>query len=347
LSSRRSRPANVLLAADGSRVIDFGISRARDSASLTRAGTLLGSPGYLSPEQAGGVAVGPPGDVFSLGAVLTFAATGAGPFGRAPTSELVQRAAHQVPDLSAVPASLRPLLASCLAKDPSDRPTPAELLAELSAETGPQTGGWLPAPIAEALARYTLTDPADRALPTEDPAPQAVGIDDGTTAVPARKRPPRRWPVAAAAAAAVAAVAVPGTLLLTKTPEAVGSRLPAPRVTVTVWVTRGGTRTPVQLVQQVANTVGATAFGCADYGSLGSGSGGRAVQYTFINDSQADIEVWSLTSGGSGQLDADVAPGGIDSPGVTTEQYAMVATSTGECMTIIKFTGNGHLTVSS
>jgi len=76
---RDLKPSNVLLADDGPRVIDFGISRATDASMLTQAGTIMGSPGFLSPEQAEGREVGPPSDVFSLGAVLAFAAVGEGP----------------------------------------------------------------------------------------------------------------------------------------------------------------------------------------------------------------------------------------------------------------------------
>src|SRR5215469_16089906 len=82
LVHRDLKPSNVLLAEDGPRVIDFGISRAVESAtSLTQTGLVIGSPGFMSPEQAVGADVGPPSDIFSLGAVLAFAATGEGPFG--------------------------------------------------------------------------------------------------------------------------------------------------------------------------------------------------------------------------------------------------------------------------
>ena len=82
---RDLKPANVLLAEDGPRVIDFGISRAVDASALTHTGLVVGSPGYMSPEQAEGREAGPPSDIFSLGAVLAFAATGQGPFGTGST----------------------------------------------------------------------------------------------------------------------------------------------------------------------------------------------------------------------------------------------------------------------
>jgi eukaryotic-like serine/threonine-protein kinase len=88
---RDLKPSNVLLAADGPRVIDFGIARAAESSSLTRTGTIMGSAGFMAPEQITGAGVGPAADVFALGAVLTFAATGQGPFGEGPTAALAYR----------------------------------------------------------------------------------------------------------------------------------------------------------------------------------------------------------------------------------------------------------------
>lgn len=86
---RDLKPSNVLLAEDGPRVIDFGISRATEASAVTRTGLVFGSPGFMSPEQAEGREVGPPSDVFSLGAVLAFAAAGEGPFGNGSTAALV------------------------------------------------------------------------------------------------------------------------------------------------------------------------------------------------------------------------------------------------------------------
>ena len=83
---RDLKPSNVLLADDGPRLIDFGISRSMEASALTQTGTVVGSPGFMSPEQTQGREVGPPSDIFSLGAVLTFAATGEGPFGQGPRS---------------------------------------------------------------------------------------------------------------------------------------------------------------------------------------------------------------------------------------------------------------------
>ena len=129
---RDLKPSNVLLAEDGPRLIDFGISRSVESISLTRTGTVVGSPGFMSPEQAEGRPVGPPSDIFSLGAILTFAATGEGPFGEGSTVALLYRVVASEPNTQGVPDEIRPFIEHCLAKDPRQRPTAAQLLDGLS-----------------------------------------------------------------------------------------------------------------------------------------------------------------------------------------------------------------------
>jgi len=149
---RDLKPANVMLAADGPHVIDFGISRAVEGTALTSTGFVVGSPGFLSPEQAMGNQVVPATDVFALGATLAFAANGNGPFGDGPTPALLYRVVSQEPDLSAVPESLRPAVRACLAKDPANRPTPAQLVAALSENAPAFNGGWLPQPVLADIA---------------------------------------------------------------------------------------------------------------------------------------------------------------------------------------------------
>ena len=177
LVHRDLKPSNVLLATDGPRVIDFGISLALERSMMTATGMVMGSPGFMSPEQARGQReVGAPTDVFSLGAVLAFAATGSSPFGVGPTPALLYRVVNEVPDLAAVPDRLSPLIEQCLAKDPADRPTPAEVLALLGDDVEVLTGEWLPPAIAETMNRYspTLSDPAAA-------SPQGSGGDPGGT----------------------------------------------------------------------------------------------------------------------------------------------------------------------
>jgi outer membrane protein assembly factor BamB len=119
---RDLKPTNVLLAADGPRVIDFGVVRALDGTALTTGGITFGTPSYMSPEQAEGRPAGPASDVFALGSTLCFAATGGTPFGDGDPPAVLRRVVHAAPALDAVPEGLRGLIAACLAKDPADRP---------------------------------------------------------------------------------------------------------------------------------------------------------------------------------------------------------------------------------
>jgi len=138
---RDLKPSNVLLAEDGPRVIDFGISEAAEASSLTGANVVIGSPGFMSPEQVLGQDIGPPSDMFSLGAVLTFAGTAQGPFGSGSNAALVYRLVNSPASLGLLPEEIRPLVGGCLAKHPSDRPTAVELLAEVGAIQPAR--GWL------------------------------------------------------------------------------------------------------------------------------------------------------------------------------------------------------------
>jgi eukaryotic-like serine/threonine-protein kinase len=210
LVHRDLKPSNVLLGHDGPRVIDFGISRALDASRHTATGVLLGTPGFMSPEQAQSRSgeVGPASDVFGLGGVLVFAATGSGPFGEGPGHALVYRAINEEPDLSGVPAELRPLIARCLAKDPARRPTPAELLAEL--DEGVITDGWLPPEVSGVIHDYEAApDAGAEAVPEAGPeaAPDA-GSEAGPGAGP-EAAPGPRLPSAADA----------GPTLLVQAPE--------------------------------------------------------------------------------------------------------------------------------
>jgi len=160
LVHRDLKPSNVLLSAEGPRIIDFGIARAADDLALTRPGGVLGSPGYMSPEQASGRPTGTPSDVFSFGALLGFVATGRRVFGDGPLPVQIHRVLNDPPALGGVhDRELRDVIESCLNKDPRLRPTVARLTERLS-HTGPPEGvGWLPAPMATAI-RARRTEPA-------------------------------------------------------------------------------------------------------------------------------------------------------------------------------------------
>lgn len=138
---RDLKPSNVLLAEDGPRVIDFGISEAAEASAVTGANVVIGSPRFMSTEQVLGHDIGPPSDIFSLGAVLTFAGTGEGPFGAGTNATLVDRLVNNPPSLDLLPDDIRPLVSRCLAKQPGDRPTAHELLGEVGAIEPAR--GWL------------------------------------------------------------------------------------------------------------------------------------------------------------------------------------------------------------
>jgi hypothetical protein len=154
---RDLKPANVLLASDGPRVIDFGISRATDGTVLTAAGVVFGTPGYMSPEQAEGKPAGPASDMFALGCVIAYAATGAGPFGTGTAAAVLYRVVHGQAALDGVPPALREIVAGCLAKDPAARPAPAALAAAVAGRdpgTGPSAVAFWPRPVSSVIGAY-------------------------------------------------------------------------------------------------------------------------------------------------------------------------------------------------
>ena len=186
---RDLKPANVLLAEDGPRVIDFGISRAVEASAFTHTGLVVGSPGFMSPEQAEGREVGPPSDIFSLGALLAFAATGQGPFGSGSTPALVYRVVYCEPQLGLLPAEVRPLVERCLAKDPARRPTAGDLVGGAAYPAA----GWLPEPVtrARAVVPPTMTAAAPPGAPSAAPPGALPAVIPGRAPRQARRR--GRW----------------------------------------------------------------------------------------------------------------------------------------------------------
>ncbi|WP_345678703.1 serine/threonine-protein kinase, partial [Yinghuangia aomiensis] len=145
LVHRDLKPANVMLALDGPHVIDFGIARLMDGTPFTAAGTVMGTPGYMAPEQALAGPTMAASDVFALGATILYAATGVPPFGGGSVPDVLHRVLYDAPDTSAVPAAIRGMVERCLAKNPEDRPTPRDVIAYVD-RTGPpaSAGSWLP-----------------------------------------------------------------------------------------------------------------------------------------------------------------------------------------------------------
>ncbi|MGW5815598.1 serine/threonine-protein kinase [Streptomyces noursei] len=161
LVHRDVKPSNVLLTLDGPRLIDFGIARATDgTASLTSTGVSVGSPGYMAPEQILGKGAGAAADVFSLGAVLAYAATGAGPFSGDSSAALLYKVVHEEPELGPeLVGDLRELVAACLAKEAVWRPAPETVAARLGGARGAAglvRAGWLPGPLVEQVSRQAV-----------------------------------------------------------------------------------------------------------------------------------------------------------------------------------------------
>ncbi|SOD67310.1 serine/threonine protein kinase /amino acid/amide ABC transporter substrate-binding protein, HAAT family [Streptomyces zhaozhouensis] len=187
LCHRDIRPGHVQLTLDGPRLTGFGGS-----------GTRIGPPGFLSPEQAvgGAIPVGPPSDLFALGCLLTYAATGRGPFGEGSPRELLRRAAFDPPELADVPRGLLEVVRACLHRDPLLRPSALDLAREMAPPVG---AGWLPGPLArEVAARYAAPlprpashEPADQGLPLVPgrSAPDTPALTRGAEELPEAEPP--------------------------------------------------------------------------------------------------------------------------------------------------------------
>ncbi|MER6647329.1 protein kinase domain-containing protein [Streptomyces anulatus] len=184
LVHRDLKPSNVLITADGPRVIDFGIARAISDHGLTGAGDVIGTPGFIAPEQiTGAIATGAAvtrgavtgaADVFALGAVLVFAATGGSPFGSATPAVLLYRAVHEDPDLSCVPDEVREVVTACLEKDPGLRPTVDQVL-RATADPHPALW-WRTEPLRSLVLGEAAERPVDQAAeePAATPGPRAA-----------------------------------------------------------------------------------------------------------------------------------------------------------------------------
>ncbi|GHE41961.1 hypothetical protein GCM10017673_50190 [Streptosporangium violaceochromogenes] len=221
---RDLKPSNVLLASDGPRVIDFGIAKAVDATPLTATNIRIGTPAYMAPEQALGHPAGPAVDVFALGALALYAATGRPPFGEGHPQALLYRIVNEPPDLAGCPPQLRRVVEGCLAKDPAQRPGLREVIDEL--RSSPTQGpGWPPPAVAAAADTYTCLP----ALAPASPLPRLRGRKRGVVAA-----------FSAGVAVAVAAV----TVALVGVYGRQSPSQPRTRVTVTVTAPAAGSATP-------------------------------------------------------------------------------------------------------
>ncbi len=203
---RDVKPSNVLVAPDGPRLIDFGVARAVDDVPLTRAGALIGSPGFLSPEQAVGEPTTFASDVFAMATVVAYAARGQSPFGAGDGPALLYRVVHEPPKLDGLPDDLAELLTACLAKDPTERPSAPEIADRVA-----PAADWLSQAVLDDIARreaelaawleVTAADPlwvrpasAAQTTAFDSVADSALDIANAVAAQPSRIGARRRKP---------------------------------------------------------------------------------------------------------------------------------------------------------
>jgi serine/threonine protein kinase len=176
---RDLKPSNVLLAVDGPRVIDFGIARAADTTALTGTGVSIGTPSFMSPEQAAGTSCTAATDIFALGQIAAFAATGVAAFGDGPSHAVLYRIVHEDPDLSRLPNELREIVTGCLSKDPALRPSTARII-EMCGQASQDPAlrrpdGWLPSSYAADLTQAAApTPPPQPVHPPTQAAPHTT-----------------------------------------------------------------------------------------------------------------------------------------------------------------------------
>lgn len=216
LVHRDLKPGNIILAEDGPRIIDFGIARPANATALTSSGTVIGTLSFMSPEQVSGEQADGRSDIFALGGVLTYAATGRGPFDAATIPAVVHRIASQPPDLRGISGRLREIISSCLAKDPADRPSLDNLMASLSDTAQPPrvaADGAVVPPAAQPVPAPTApsgpTGPETMtASPFGRPQPPFAPVRplDTQSGRPARSRATRFSMIAAACVVALSAI---------------------------------------------------------------------------------------------------------------------------------------------
>ncbi|UED84994.1 serine/threonine-protein kinase [Streptomyces profundus] len=215
LVHRDLKPSNVMITIDGPRVIDFGIARALEATSegLTRTGAAVGSPGFMSPEQCRGETLSAASDIFCLGSVLTFAATGRTPFGDANSAmtALMLRIVQNQQDLTEVPEAIRPLIEACLAGHPAERPSLDQLL-DATATDEADDEPWLPGALIAKLGRHAV-----ELLDSEDPL-QAPPLPAGSPPPAMPSAPPTPAPPSAMPGPPPAAPPTPTQLSVPATP---------------------------------------------------------------------------------------------------------------------------------
>ncbi|MET9056966.1 serine/threonine-protein kinase [Streptomyces antibioticus] len=269
---RDLKPSNVLLAEDGPKVIDFGISRPKDSELRTETGKLIGTPPFMAPEQFRRPReVGPAADIFALGSVMVHAATGRGPFDSDSPYVVAYQVVHDEPDLTGVPANLASLVGRCLAKEPEDRPTPDELMRELrSVAASYDTQAFIPSQRTTDGAQPDADGP--EAAEPEVTGSQAESGEPVSDPEPSKRR--RRIRLGLAAVAVVVSVAALATALALGGDDGAGGKGGTARAT-------GGTRSSAAAFTGWTATPKAPAAGGEARDSGGGGGDGGVPQCAY------------------------------------------------------------------
>ncbi|MFH9087439.1 protein kinase [Streptomyces sp. NPDC017673] len=367
---RDLKPSNVLLAADGPRVIDFGIALAADGTSYTATGGTIGTPSFMAPEQASGGEVTAATDVFALGQTAAFAALGRPLYGDGPAVNVLYRIVHSEPDLDLLPEPLRPLLARCLAADPAERATPAEVVEwcrqRLGAEadagggpavwreiTGPEVA--VPAPVPEPTPAYPQPPVPTSPYP-QQPFIAPVGWPQPTP----EQRKARRRRAALISVAGVAGGALLVALLAWSVMDAkgrasgrntAGSRTSA---TASAPQSSSSASAPVSSSDSSSSSSGASAPGAGDVGSSASPRDPRPEGFTQLwldaktSLSLKDREPQRRNRKGDIRFDCQTNSCELKSDSVVFLQiYGRPGTTLDECRLLLKHATKHSWTLSS
>ena len=242
---RDLKPSNIILTDAGPKVIDFGIARRQDTTAVTRTGMMIGSMGFMAPEQISGHP-GPEADIFAWGVTVAYAAGGRSPFGAGSTHSVLYRIMYGDADIASVPDSLLPLVEASLAKDPQSRPSARQLLDRLTSGSG-RTGsaddttqvilartwqsGSHASPPADRPVEANQVPPRQPAAPSawphvarptaQPPAAAPSATDTPTADAPSPVLPPGAVPPAAMPAAGAPSAAAPAPAAQAQAPDKV------------------------------------------------------------------------------------------------------------------------------
>ena len=352
LVHRDLKPGNVIMAADGPRIIDFGIARVIDaSTGITTTGAVVGTVSYMSPEQIRGEVAGPASDVFSLGGVLGFAATGRPPFGADSAVSIMFRVVGQPPDLDAVPdGALREVIAACLAKTPGNRPVVRAVLAALSRPGPAGVALGSPAPAAHRAPAGAVPAAAGYRASTQPPASAPAATGPVREALPPRGTVPPAGAPPTGAARSRAGHARRSRRRTARLVAAVAVGAAAVAVILVVSLVSGGTpQAGARHGPSAAASAGSTATtrGRPNTGETGAG-GTTLVRDLTLHHDPANVGLNDIRFSANGKLLADTGPDEhVYVWNLATGTLAHALTTPNSNIVIPEFSPDGMLLASS